>query len=552
MAGEALGWEVCDMGKGRFRVRATILGMATLAAAGCGSSAGSPTTSSLPVVTMGTTDQIVSLDPAGSYDLPSWTVIYNIYQTLVKVEPNSTAIVPDAATCAWQGTSATTYVCTVKPGLKFSNGDPLTAQDVVYSFDRVLKINDPVGPASLFAPICKAPPGPPGCTPSVSASGDKVTFQLNAPDAVWPYVLTTGAGAIVDHKVFPADKLLADAQVIGSGPYKLAAYTKGQLAEFKPNPHYQGDDVLHNSEFIVRYEHSDSTLVQDIKTGQVDIAYRELTPTDVQSLSKQSGLSVIQGTGIEIRYLVFNLHTMPDASDPAKALAIRQAVAYTINRQQVASQVYDGTVQPLYAIIPQGLQGHTNAFAQVYGSTPDVTKAKAVLQAAGVTTPVNMTIWYNTDHYGAASTDEFTDYMRQLDASGLFKVTLQTEPWTAYSGSNGFASDGFPVFQLGWFPDYPDPDDYTLPFYLGCNGNTPFMNDHYCNQQVDQWIAQEEASTNQAQRNQIFANLNTQVAKDAPLIPLWQGGQLAVVKNGITGVKNTLDPSYTFRFWLVG
>lgn len=543
------------MSRGKVKVRGLALGgMVALLAAACGSSstpgASSSSPSSLPVVTMGTTDQIVSLDPAGSYDLPSWTVIYNIYQTLVKVEPNSTNIVPDAATCAWQGTAATTYVCTIKPGLKFSNGDPLTAQDVVFSFDRVLKINNSNGPSSLFGPICKAPPGPPNCTPSVSASGNTVTFQLNAPDAVWPYVLTTGAGAIVDQKVFPADALLPDAQVIGSGPYKLTSYTKGQLAEFKPNPNYKGDDILHNSGFIVRYESSDSTLVQDIKTGQVDIAYRELTPTDITALKGQSGLSVVEGTGIEIRYLVFNLKTMPDANDPTKSLAIRQAVAYVINRQQVASQVYDGTVQPLYAIIPVGLQGHTNAFETMYGSSPNVSQAKQVLQAAGVTTPVKMTIWYNTDHYGAASTDEFTDYMRQLNASGLFNVTLQTAPWTAYNPAA--TKDEYGVFQLGWFPDYPDPDDYTAPFYLGCNGNTPFMNDHYCNQSVDKWIAEEEATTNQTQRNQIFAQLNAQVAKDAPLIPLWQGGQVAVVKSGITGVKSTLDPSYTFRFWLVG
>ncbi len=539
------------MSRGKVKVLGAALGGVALLAAACGSST-SPggASSGLPVVTMGTTDQIVSLDPAGSYDLPSWTVIYNVYQTLVKVEPNSTNIVPDAATCNWQGSGATTYVCNIKPGLKFSNGDLLTAQDVVFSFDRVLKINDSNGPSSLFGPICKAPPGPPNCTPSVTASGNTVTFQLNAADAVWPYVLTTGAGAIVDQKVFPADKLLPDAQVIGSGPYELASYTKGQLAQFKPNPNYKGDDTLHNKEFIIRYEFGDSTLVQDVKTGQVDIAYRGLSPTDVKALQGQSGLSVVQGTGIEIRYLVFNLKTMPDASDPAKALAIRQAVAYTINRQQVASQVYDGTVKPLYAIIPVGLQGHTNAFAQMYGSSPNVTQAKQVLQAAGVTTPLKMTLWYNSDHYGAASTDEFTDYMRQLNASGLFDVTLQTAPWTAYNPAA--TKDEYPFFQLGWFPDYPDPDDYTAPFYIGCNGQAPFMNDHYCNQQVDTWIGQEEATTSQSQRNQIFAQLNTQVAKDAPLIPLWQGGQLAVVRSGITGVKNTLDPSYTFRFWLVG
>lgn len=67
-------------------------------------------------VILGTTDRIVSADPAGSYDLPSWTVIYNVYQTLLKYIPGTTTIVSDAGSCAWKGTGATTYVCTVKPG----------------------------------------------------------------------------------------------------------------------------------------------------------------------------------------------------------------------------------------------------------------------------------------------------------------------------------------------------------------------------------------------------------------------------------------------------
>jgi len=524
----------------------------TAACGGGGSSPSSGGTSTNTVVTLGTTDSVVSLDPAGSYDLPSWTVIYNVYQTLIKIPVGSTIPVPDAASCNWQGTGATTYVCTLKSGLKFSNGDPVTGADVVYSFDRILKINDPNGPSSLLAPICPTPPGPPHCTPGISASGNVVTFTLSTPDAVWPYVLTTGAGAIVDHAVFPAASLLADASTIGSGPYKIKEFDKGLgIGDFVANPNYKGDDQLQNKEFIIRYEKSDSTLVQDVKTNAVDIAYRGLSPTDVKTLQAVSGLAIDQGTGIEIRYLVFNLHTQPGGT-AAQKLAIRQAVAYTINRQQVATDVYDGTVKPLYSIIPVGLQGHTEAFASQYGTTPDVTKAQQVLAAAGVSTPVSMSLWYNSDHYQAASIDEFTDYMRQLNASGLFNATLQTEPWTAYSGSSGFANNGFAFYQLGWFPDYPDPDDYTSPFYLGCNGAQPFMNDHYCNPTVDSLIHQEEVATDQTTRNQIFAQLQTLTAADAPLIPLWQGGQLAVVHNTITGVKSTLDPSYTFRFWLIG
>ena len=486
-------------------------------------------------VTLGTTDRIVSLDPAGSYDLPSWTVIYNVYQTLLKYVPGTTTIVSDAGTCAWKGTGATTYVCTVKPKQFFSNGDPVTAADVAYSFNRINKIKASDGPQSLIAPM-----------KSVSFSGNTVTFKLKSADAAWPDVLTTGAGAIVDAKVYAFNKLQPSAagKTIGSGPYYLASYTPDQLAVFKPNAHYGGNDVLHNDEFIVRYEESGSTLVSDLESDAVDIAYRELSPTQILALEKSKGVTVDQGEGIEIRYIVFNLRVQP-GSTSAQKHAIRQAVAYLVNRQDIATHVYKGTVKPLYSIIADALAGHINSFADVYGMSPNVAKAKAVLKAAGVKTPVAFTLWYNTDHYG--DTDLATELQRQIDTGGLFNVSLNTAAWSTYVQAGTTNQYGVSLF--GWFPDYPDADDYTGPFYL-CNDE--WMINHYCNMQVNKYIAEEEASTVQSVRNVAFAKLQTLTAEDAPLIPIWQGGQVAGVRDGVTGVLSTLDASYTFRFWLIG
>lgn len=375
-----------------------------------------------------------------------------------------------------------------------------------------------------------------------------VTFTLNAPNATWPYVLTTGAGAIVDEKVFPADKLLPDDQIIGSGPYTLTKYTPGQQAVFGLDKNYSGDDKISNGGFIVQYFQQPSALKLAIEGGSIDVAYRSLAPTDIKSLQGESskGVQVVSGNGTEIRYLVFNLKTQPGSNDAQKQ-AIRQAVAYTINRQDIATNVYNGTVDPLYSIIPAGLLGHTEAFKDAYGAAPDLAKAKAVLTAAGVTTPIPLTIWWTPTHYGAVSADEYTEIQRQLNASGLFKVTLQSSEWSTYN--KAFTTDQYAVFQLGWFPDYPDADDYTAPFYL-CNKE--FMNNHYCNNQVDSLIAQEEASTDQATRETAFAKIQSLTATDAPLIPVWQGKQVGVIRTGVTGVQETFDPSFTFRFWLVG
>jgi peptide/nickel transport system substrate-binding protein len=513
---------------------ALVLGVAACGSSSSGGTAGAGggSTDNNATVVLGTTDTIVSADPAGAYDLPSWTLIYNVYQTLLAVPPGTSDIESQAANCDFQGD--TKYVCELVPGQAFSNGDPLTAEDVVYSFKRVVAIADPNGPASLL-----------GSMKDVTASGNTVTFTLKAPDATWPYILTTAAGAIVDKKVFPADKLLADSKVVGSGPYQLSSYTPNQLAEFTPNPHYGGSEQLNNSKFVVKYEQDASTLVSDAQSGQVDIAYRTLSPTQLEALKGSNGITLQQGKGIEIRYMVFNQKLGP-AKDDAQGLAIRQAAAQLIDRSSIASQVYRNTVLPLYSIVPQGLNGATDGLKTKYGADPDLDAAKATLSKAGVTTPVSFTLWYNVNHYNDA--DLATELMRQLNASGLFKVKLQTAEWATYS--KAALTDGYGVFLFGWFPDYPDADDYTAPFF-GCDKKS-FLNDHYCNSKVDDLIAAEKAQTDKTKRLQDFAEMQDVLAEDVPVIPIWQGGQVAAVQSGVTGVASTLDPSYTFRFWLVG
>ena len=107
---------------------------------------------------LGTTDTVTALDPAGSYDLGSSTLEYNLYQNLVTVPPGSTEIVGDAAeSCEYEDPQ--TYTCTLKEGLKFSNGNDLTSSDVKYSFERAITIQDPNGAAIyLLGSITDEPP----------------------------------------------------------------------------------------------------------------------------------------------------------------------------------------------------------------------------------------------------------------------------------------------------------------------------------------------------------------------------------------------------------
>ena len=223
----------------------------------------------------------------------------------------------------------------MKPGLKFANGHDLTASDVAHSFNRVVKINDPSGPASLLAGM-----------ESVEATDDKtVVFKLKGEnDQTFAQILVTSAGPIVDEETYPADKKLDDEAAVKangfSGPYTIGKYEKNQLAEFKANPDYDGTYGTATEKAVtMKYYAKAENLKLDIENGDIDVAFRSLTPTDIEDLDKADGLKVYTGAGGELRYIVFNLKTMPGDNEEQK-LAIRKAMASSVDREALSTEVY--------------------------------------------------------------------------------------------------------------------------------------------------------------------------------------------------------------------
>jgi len=481
----------------------------------------------------GTTDQPVSYDPAGSYDLPSYNVIFNTYQNLLQIPPGGNAPEPEAASeCDFTDQAGEVYECTLEEGLKFSDGSELTSEDVKASFERNLEIADPQGASSLYLNLKKID------TPDPQT----VVFNLKAPDATWPFLLTSGGAAIAPAE-YQADKVQPSDEVIGSGRYTVAEYEPGQQTVLEANPEYTGDDPAQAERVIIQYYDKASTLKQAVEQGEVDVAYRSLSPTDISDLEGADGVEVLEGPGGEIRYLNFNLD-LQEGSDEQKT-AVRQAVAQVIDRESIAENVYNGTAKPLYSMVPSGLPFHTDAFAEAYGEAPDTGAAEQTLADAGVKTPVPLEVWWTPSHYGPASGDEYAEIERQLNESGLFEVTLESTEWNQYS--EAAFTDKYPVYQLGWFPDYPDADNYTSSFY----SKDSFLNLHYENAEMEKLLAEEKASTEDSEREAAFAEIQTIGAEDAPTVPYIELSQVAVAQDGVAGVEDTLDPSYIFRLWLI-
>jgi peptide/nickel transport system substrate-binding protein len=526
---------------------AAVAALALTACGGGSNDGGSGGSSGGGTLTIGTTDKITTIDPAGSYDNGSFAVEQQVYPFLLDTPYGSPDVKPDIATSA-SFTTPTEYTVKLKSGLKFANGHALTSSDVKFTFDRMLKINDANGPASLLANLASTDAPDP----------TTVVFTLkNANDQTFGQVLSSPAGPIVDEQVFAADKVTPDADIVKgkafAGQYEISHYDLNNLVSYTANPNYKGVLPAAKTKSVnVKYYADPSNMKLDIQKGDIDVAYRSLSATDISSLENNKNVKVVNGPGGEMRYIVFNFNTMPFGAttaqaDPAKALAVRTAVADLIDRKAIADQVYKGTYSPLYSYVVDGLTGANTALKGMYGDGnggPSADKAKQALQAAGVTTPVQLSLQYTTDHYGPSSGDEYALIKSQLESSGLFQVNLQSTAYVQYSKDR--VKDVYPAYQLGWFPDYSDADDYLTPFFLTTPDTQTFLANHYDNKTIDELIKQEATTSDKTQRTQLVQQIQDAVAKDLPTIPYLQGSQIAVVGKDVSGT--TLDASFKFRY----
>lgn len=533
--------------RGRTGLAIGALGVSALLLAGCAGGSSPESTdgggaSGDPII-VGTTDKVTTLDPAGSYDNGSLAVQTQVFPYLVNTDYNSTEVVPDLAESA-EFTAPNEYTVTLPAGLKWANGNDLTSSDVKFSFDRNIKIADPNGASSLLYNL-----------DSIATPDDTtVVFTLKTDnDQVFPFILTSFPGAIVDEEVFSADAVTPDQDIVDAnafgGPYAITSWDFNKAVEFTPNESYQGLlAAAENSGVILSYFAESSNLKLAVQEGDVDVAYRSLSATDVEDLGGNDKVKVVDGPGGEIRYIVFNFDTQPFGAttadaDAAKALAVRQAVADLVDRETIATQVYKGTYTPLYSYVPEGFTGATEVLKGLYGDGeggPDAAKAKATLEAAGVTSPVELSLQYSPDHYGPSSGDEYALVKQQLEADGLFTVNLQSTEWVQYSKDR--TADVYPAYQLGWFPDYSDADNYLAPFFLKDN----FLGNKYDNPEVNDLILKQAVEPDAATRTADIEKIQELVAGDLSTVPLLQGAQVAVTGADVNGV--TLDASFKLRF----
>ena len=515
------------------------------------------------ILIMGTTDSVESaIDPSRAWDFFGWEIIQNTGCTLVEIEPGSSAkeedFNPALATDWTLSEDGKTWTFTLRQGVLFEDGTEFNATHVKYSFDRAIEIAHPEGmPLGMeFDTIID----------SVEVlSKYVVKFNLKQPFGPFLPLLACQACSIVnpeysggwktewseDDVVYYEEGDVRASYTMDLGPYMLTKWErvagKDNEMRLEANPNYwnKGAGLPKTDVVIIKFYADATALRLAIEAGDIDVAFRHITATDIEDLKDNPDVKVWQGVGAAIQYMIFQedpVGTLPQLNN-AK---IRRALAACLDRSELCSTVFLNQASPLYSIIPNGMMGHTEAFKELGDANYDYVRSELADLGYNEANKLEIELWYESSGHYPSSAEQAVVYKSQFEASNVISVTLQSADWPSYREHR---SEGtMHAYLYGWYPDYIDPDNYAFLYYA------VWLNHHYIDNgehYAEMKIAYDEAraSSVESERTSLYAEVDDYAVKDCPVIPIWQGAAWAVTKPDVKGVY--LDITQTWRIWLL-
>jgi peptide/nickel transport system substrate-binding protein len=536
----------------RWRTSAAVASLAACAllAAACGRSVNATTSSgqvsptkglitttpagSKPVssVTWAVYRPVNSLDPIFAFDYPENTAISLMCESLLLQQPSG-AIGPGLATVSTP--TPTTMVFTLRPGVKFWDGDPVTAADVVYSLDRQMEPSYGGFYGQVFNRV-----------KSIAATGaDQVTITLSKPDywlegelSSMPGIIIQKSYALKEGKNYgtPAGGIMC------TGPYEFKSWTAGAGVTAVVNPHYWNTSIKPLvKQIVIKGVPSAASFTSGMLTGAIQGSYY-FGLSNLSSLEHSSALTVYQGPGQSTDAFIISTTTGPLAN-----VKVRQALSLALDRQAIISQVYDGAaLMPRWLANPGTFGYGQSVFTAAYDKAPvlneNLAEARKLAKQAGVD---GQTITIGTSSELASISAETGAYQQAAEAIGL-KVVLKSVSAADYI--NFFTSaqarqgiDGFITVNYG---DYADPaallDTLALP-----GGDQNY--DNFSNPQMTTLLDQAEGTANPDQRAALVAKAEELAATLLPWIPNVQPTNVLMLSKGLTGAVASF--SYMFAPW---
>lgn len=467
-------------------------------------------------------DDVVTLDPHHAYETTNLLIHNSTYDTLVEYKAGDlTQVVPRLAEKWEASTDGLTYTFTLRQGVKFTSGNPVTAEDVRFSWMRLKNIKDnPAFYADLVTDV-----------QAVDASTVKVTLSETSPAflsivaapamSIVDSVLVKGKGGTDAADADKTDKAKdwLDQNSAGSGPFILTQWTPKAEIVLEANPNYwKGKPAL--SKIIIKHSTDPTTSLQMLQRGDADLT-DNLDPDLVDVAKADANLNVVIGQTLNQNYLAM---TSSEAlSKPLSNKLVRQAVAYAIDYEGLIQAILKGYGTRAPSIIPLGVLGVDPAMTQ----GRDVAKAKELLKQAGHESGVTVDL-----HYGSNPTRETIAAKLKADLAEA-GITAELKPMEQSVYLSEMRAQKLPMAFGGWTPDYLDPTMWTDYFSYADRGIAKRM--LYNNPEAEKYAKIVSTDLDPAKREQAIKDLQKVLMDDMAFTMLYQNQSLAAMNKAVKG-----------------
>ncbi len=393
-----------------------------------------------------------TFDPGYVYEKYAQVVINACYENLFKFYSNDGTAEPCLADTYEFSDDGLTFTVTLKDGIKFASGNPMTSEDVAFSYNRCKNLK---GNPAFFTDTIE----------SIETPDDKtVVFHLTEPDSALLSKMAYGSLAVVDSKVAKENgatdaedaaetdtaRNYLDNTSAGSGQYVLTKYTPNEEIVLEKNENYWNDDASNVDKYIIRLQADANTQMMTLSSGDVDVALN-LTDDTVAELDGNDSVSVINDPTKTVAFVMTNMNESigGPVSDPKVQQAIRKALDY----KGIQDIVGSGTVTP-YSLIQDGFMGSKGTRDVSY---TDIEEAKQLLADAGYPDGFDIDLTMSDLAFeGTPLTDLAQKVKDDLSLIGI-NCNIVTQAWAAgYGDAYRDGTLGFTV--MYWATDYNDPN----------------------------------------------------------------------------------------------
>ncbi|WP_347290870.1 ABC transporter substrate-binding protein [Kluyvera georgiana] len=493
-------------------------------------------------------DEPASLDPAKAVGLPEIQVIRDLYEGLVNQDAHGN-IIPGVAT-RWQTNDQKIWTFTLRNDAKWSDGTPVTAQDFVYSWQRLV---DPktTSPFAWFAALAgitnaqdiidgKAKPETLGVT---AVDAHTLRVQLDKP-LPWFVNLTA------NFSLYPVKKTVVESdknwtrpgKLVGNGAYVLADRVVNEKLVAVPNKYYwdNAKTVIQKVTFMPINQESAAT--KRYQAGDIDIT-ESFAKNQYQKLKKELPGQVFTPAQLGTYYYAFNTQKGPTAD-----ARVRLALSMSIDRRIIAEKVLGTGEKPAWRFTPDvtaGFKPQTSALEESSQAELNA-QAKMLLQAAGYgpNRPLKLTLLYNTQEvHQKIAIAVASMWKKNLGVD----VKLQNQEWKTYIDSRN--TGNFDVIRASWVGDYNEPSTFLSLLTSTNSGNIARFNDPA----YDKVIRQASLENTAEARNADYNAAEKILAEKAPIAPIYQYTNGRLIKPWVKGypITNPEDVAYTHTMYIV-